>query len=123
MRHECVCKCVEAGCNPKGVVIHLGDSTAYNDNHALYDGIIPTLRHSGGLMWSEGLKRWLAASELFVAMGFAVSWELADAARVPQYHLPGRHGKEAKVLLGNSMNVPAMGVIIAVMLACTRQVC
>ena len=123
VRLECLDKCAQSGCDLRGITLHLGDSTSYNDTSGLRDGIMPTLRRGGGLMWAEGLGRWLAASELFAAMGFAVTSELADAAHVPQYHLPGRHGKEAKALLGNSMCVPAMGTVIAVVLACTRQVC
>ena len=85
---------------------------------------IPTLRKSGGIIFSPALKRQYLLKELFAGMGFPSFNFLAEASGVPRFEifqptlgLGYRHMKSA---LGNSQHVANVGVFVACSLASTK---
>lgn len=111
-------------CEFEDLVVHLGDNPTTDKGWTTWSAkshAIPTLRKSGGILFSPFAGRQLLLKELYAAMGFASFPHLAAAARVPLYpvfkpmlNLRYSHMKQA---LGNAQHVGNVGVFTAVALA------
>ncbi|CAE7296959.1 unnamed protein product [Symbiodinium natans] len=77
---------------------------------------LPTMRASGGILWSPSMKRWLLDRECALAMGWPVLQATASAAGVPMDSFDYKTSQ-----LGNSMHVFAAMLALAVALGCTRM--
>ncbi|CAE7348555.1 unnamed protein product [Symbiodinium sp. CCMP2592] len=78
---------------------------------------MPTLRASGNILWSPAKKRWMLESELALAMGWPRVQAVASAASMPVDNFDYSVSQ-----LGNSMHVYSVTLVLAVALACTKQV-
>ena len=87
---------------------------------------VPTLRKSGGIMFSPNAGRQFLLKELYAGMGYPSFNFLADEAGVPQFEvfqpMLGLNYSHMKEALGNSQHVASVGVFGAVALATTSQV-
>lgn len=111
-------------CDVEDLVVHLGDNPTTQKGWTTWSAksrAIPTLRKTGGLVFSPYASRPVMLKELYAAMGFAVFPHLAEAAKVPLYQvfkptlqLRYSHMRQA---LGNAQHVASVGVFTAVSLA------
>ena len=73
-------------------------------------GALPTLRHSGSLLWSPYHRRWILAIELAAASGFAVRSSQSDAALMSQDIITAAHASVRD--LGNGIHVGQVGMVL-----------
>jgi hypothetical protein len=73
-------------------------------------GSLPTLRHSGGLLWSPYRRRWMLAIELAAGSGFAVRVIQSDAALIPRDVVTDAQTTVQD--LGNGMHVAQIGMVL-----------
>ena len=97
------------------LVYYLGD----NPNRKCWSansGRIPTLRMSGGYMWSTSRKRVMTGREKLLTLGFPVTAGTASSMNVPV--LPCRDVKRCGMIAGNAMNWNSVGVAQLIALTC-----
>ena len=81
------------------------------------DGTLPCFMHNPQKLFSPKHCRWITAREKFAAMGFPVTWDVADSFGCQVVH-PSMAFKRPHSLIGNSMVVPnCAGVILATLLS------
>ena len=83
-------------------------------------GCLPCLRHSGNILWSPRLRRWLVAAELAAASGFPVHPRFAEVAGT-EVDVLSRYEAKFKDL-GNGMVTWNVAVVLASALSCAVRV-
>jgi hypothetical protein len=62
------------------LIVYLGDNFAARKTWSAISGRLPTMRMSGGKLWSISRRRWLTGREKMASLGFPVSEATANAA-------------------------------------------
>lgn len=103
----------------KNLFMYLGDNTSNRLTWSATSGRIPTLRMSGGRMWSEHAKRWMTGRDKLSSLGFPVTPEVSESMGVPE--LPVRDIKRASSIAGNAMHFASVTVVQLLALACFKK--
>ena len=94
-------------------VFNLGQNPRVRRSQSTSAGECPTLTKAAGVLWIPHLGRWMVPLELAAASGFPATPILAQAAQLPG----GVTAHIAKSHVGNVMQLPNVGCVLATALA------